>query len=462
MKLLFIENRYTTWVYANVARHLQSMGYEIHWLVQNPMFTPNMGEIHLLSFPKSKYIQKSSSNFDWLTKKDRGIVHFKGNNNHYGHYEREISKYISCIKPLVVFGEATQFHELLAIKSCKEMGILYLSPNGTRYPPDRTVFYAYDTLVPVGGDERPLNDFEIDRMLCAIRDRKVIPSYMKPSNTKQSNIALLKSADKIRILWGWLKGERYITPSLKKKIELNWFRHSAQNDWELVATTQKKIWNKLSKKDKPWVLYPLQMQPESNIDVWGSPWNNQTEIVRRAAQSLLPLGAVLVIKPNPKSKYEINQDLINLVRSSSNIIALSHKTQMINIFTKAPLVMTVTGTVLIERIFFGKPVACLGNHEMTNYPGVYSLNTPEDICDAVKAVIHRKINVATQEDAKNLLKFFYNTSYKSKIWDPIINPENMSSDNVQALAEAFKDVIVKIDSNPEVYKKYIKGNFSLQ
>jgi len=52
MRILFVENRYTTWIFSIVAKELAQSGHEIHWIVQNPIFSPKIGNIHLLPFPK--------------------------------------------------------------------------------------------------------------------------------------------------------------------------------------------------------------------------------------------------------------------------------------------------------------------------------------------------------------------------------------------------------------------------
>ena len=52
-----------------------------------------------------------------------------------------ISNAIEKIKPDLVFGESTLFHELLVINACKSRGILYLHPSSCRYPTNRFSFY---------------------------------------------------------------------------------------------------------------------------------------------------------------------------------------------------------------------------------------------------------------------------------------------------------------------------------
>jgi len=71
------------------------------------------------------------------------------------------------------------------------------------------------------------------------------------------------------------------------------------------------------------ILYPLQMQPEANIDVWGRKYNNQLQLIRQLVGAA-PEDVYLVVKPNPKSKYELSSDLIDYAEKNERIIVIHH------------------------------------------------------------------------------------------------------------------------------------------
>lgn len=443
MKLLFVENRYATWVYAAVAQQLEKLGHEIHWLVQNPVFKPAFGCVHIMPFPSNLTGKVNAPDeYQWLARTDRGVLHFGATGAHYPHYDEHVQEHLQRIKPDVIFGEATEFHELLVIRHAKTIGIPYLSPNVTRYPADRLAFFAYDTLEPVGGDGSILSDAEADQMLEDIRQRKVVPSYMRPAATRHRLLPLLKIADKMRITWGWMHGERYITPSPLRKLALYAAQKKARSEWEAHAAAQTGQWTELKTSKTPWVLYALQMQPEGNIDVWGSPWNDQAETIRSAAASLAAVGATLVVKPNPKSKYEMNDRLHQVVNSTPNVVALPHATPMLDVFPFAPLVLSVTGTILMECIFSSKPVACLGKHAMAHYPGVKQISRPELIAGVLQSAERGELLVATVEQARNLIKQLHSSSYSATIWDPVAKPNFETQGTLQALTNVFGHMLL--------------------
>ncbi|WP_157272477.1 hypothetical protein [Azonexus hydrophilus] len=436
MKILFIENRYATLIWDAVARQLEARGHEIYWIIQNPMFMPTVGEKHLLSFPSASEKNQDES-LSWLRDVDRGVRWFGGDGSHWHPYNKRIRKILESVRPDVVFGEPTQFHEQLTLENARQMGIRFLSPIGTRYPAGRLHFFDYDTINPVGGEGVNLNDSELENMLDAIVERKVVPSYMKVVSQPLLKKKWGKLKNKLLITTGWLMGERYVTPSPLTKMRLERAHAIRCLDWEGFSQLQLPE----SLKNRPWVLYPLQMQPEVNIELWGKPWSYQTQIIKRAAQSLEKLGAVLVVKPNPKSKYELSDDLCDLVKNTPNIIALSHKTPMKAVFPQAPLLMTVTGTVTLECIFAGKPIAVLGNHAMTQYAGLEVMSQPEDIASVMEKVLTQRVKVATRDDAKSILNYLYTKSYPVTLWHQLDRPELMTERNVNALTDAFEDVL---------------------
>jgi hypothetical protein len=456
MRILFIENRSATWLWAEVAKRLSRQGHEIHWLVQNRLFKPDSGKAHTLSMPNEKDMVASSDIDPYMEIRagDRGVLHFGLEGNHYRHFDLQIGAVFDDIRPDVVFGEVTQFQELLAIRHSRRHKIPYLSPSGTRYPVNRMCFFVYDTLDPIGGEGKELSDADAEDMLSAITERKIVPSYMLKIPSIAWKSKFLRAYSHSIVLASWMLGERYITPSPLRKIFLERTRARIYKCWESVAV--RKLPHYLA--NAPWVLYPLQMQPESNIDVWGRPWNDQCEIIERSARALLEIGGYLVVKPNPKSKYELSEALCNLAKKNSNIIFMSHDVSMREIFKSAPLVLTVTGTVLMECIFAGKPIACLGTHSMSRYPGVTALQMPEEIAAILQEAQLGNIVGATRAEAIALLKFLYRTSYPAQIWDPITRPDLTNSHEIDVLSNAFMDVLKVLEKDDtQVFRQELQA-----
>jgi len=432
MRVLLIENRCVTSIWDIVAGKLIRFGFDVHWIVQNPKYLPRNGVVHIIPFPKKQKINEDR-NYDWLRGVDRGVRWFGGSGWHWSVYGDLIEKKISEISPDVICGEATEFHELIAIQVAKERRIQYVVPMDARYPVGRIMFFKYDTLDCIGGDGEKLSEDEAEKMLESIVNRQISPLYMGSTARCSVKLKVDLQLERLRLVLGWIQGERFITPSPFKKLELEIQHFRNVRLWESVAHND--IPKNLS--DVPWVLYPMQMQPESNIELYGRPWTDQVEIIRRASSALKSIGGVMVVKPNPKSKYELSNELISLIKNSENIFPLSHNVSMKSIFTRIPIVLTVTGTIALESVFSSKSVAVLGDHFLSKIHGVQSIKCPEEIVGLVNRFSSADNSAATRSEAIEVLKQLYFNSYNAKIWDPLRQPENNIEFNYEILFKAF-------------------------
>ena len=434
MKLLFVENRYATVIWSEVAQHLSTAGHEIHWIVQNPVFRPQFGVVHQLPFPhriRASHVPVETD-LNAVKYPDRSVTYYGRTRAHHGPYRRAINRLIGELLPDVVFGEQTQIHELLAIEAAKALQIPYLCPTATRYPVDRMTFCVNDTMQTIGGSGDRLADSEAREMLGAIRERRVVPSYMRAPQMRRWRRALHRAQDKARITWGWLRGERYLTPSPWRKFRLD--RRHAENRraWESFAREGSD-----DVRGGKWVLYPLQMQPEANIEVWGYPWHDQVEILRRVADTLAESGTTLIVKPNPKSKYEMSRALCELCASHPAIVPMSHRVKMHELLPRATAVLSVTGTVILEAAFARKPVAVLGDHDLARIPGVRSIAAPEEIHGVLLEVTEDRYPYADEQELIAYLRRLYAESYPGTPFDPVNQPELATESNLRALCESF-------------------------
>lgn len=439
MRLLFIENRYATRIYTAAAVHLQRDGHEVHWLVQNPFFAPKSGTVHQLRFPRAADLETPGADplFDRLQQSDRSVRYFGGQPLHYAHFRREVDIVFNAVKPDVVFGECTQLHELLAIDACRRRGVPYLFPTSTRYPPGRMCFMLEDSMNTVGGCGQDMPEDQARELIERVNHRSIAPSYMNVAPKRMLRSALRSARDKVLITSAWLLGERYLTPSPWRKVVVDIQHKRARQRWASLGERRP------MDKEKPYLLYPLHMQPESSVDVWGLPWNNQAEIVRRAAASIEPLGWQLLVKPNPKPKYEIDDRLIAVVTSTGNIVPVPENVSMSALFPSAQGILSVCGTVLLEAVFAGKPALALGDHAMAQYPGVTALANP----DEVALGLHRaaeKLRSTNATVAVQLVQSLYRNSYAVELFDPFNQLERINEKFGVSLATAFADVLAKL------------------
>ena len=436
MKILFVENRYKTGLWEVIAREYEKEGHEIHWMVQNHFFKPSFGNIVVLPYPKKvKLTKEYTPEIKKIIQGNRGINYFGIRSDDFIFwYEKEIENAVEKTQPDLVFGEPTLFHELLVINACKKRNILFLHPSTTRYPNNRFSFYLYDTQEPYKGSGDEMTIKKAFQTVEAIASRKALPDYMTVLRYKLTRLDWLK--DKIRLSLAYYLGERYNTPSPFYKRKIN--AHYAQNvlKWEEFAVEPSEINSDFH------VLYAMQMQPEANIDVWGYPNNNQTEVIKRILKDLKG-SEKLVIKPNPKSKYEISEDLLELVQSNpEQIIALNHSSKMTDVWTKIKAVVTITGTISIECIFDNMPLIMLGSALHTQQKNCYHLLAGDSMEPVFNQIQKGTFPKLTNEEKVTYLQQLMKTSFEGTNGDGLHNLHYIiDKKNLTNLLKGYKAMV---------------------
>ena len=437
MKIIFLENRHKTFFWKKIAQNLSNK-HEIHWLIQNKNFFPsNENRIHFIKYPKNNISYNIKNDVEEIIKIDRQINHFqKKDRSYFYYYDEKINDLLLKIEPDIVFGESTAFHELLTINNCKKLNIKYLNPSSSRYPKGRFAFYENDTLKPFEGSKEEMSEYEINQLISEIIEHKTLPDYMKLKKTSLFE----RLNDKILKIHSYYSGEIFNTPNPIIKLAK-----------ERTKKKLLKLWDKLSKQfdlidvnNNLIILYPLQFQPESNIDVWGKKYRDQVKLIK-SISDIIPKNSLLLVKPNPKSHYEVDNKLIELINSRKNIIAINKSTNMESILKITNLVITVTGTIAIESIIKNIPVVTLVN----------TINNKAENCIFIESIsknlpyIIEKIqkNNFPQINHKQKMDFISKLnmiSYKGLIGDPFLDKKCISDDNIEDMTVAFNKILKTI------------------
>ncbi|WP_417859716.1 hypothetical protein [Winogradskyella sediminis] len=435
MKLLFIENRYKTHLLEAVSQAL-SPKHDVYWIVQNHSFKPKNGNCCVIPYPSNNALKTVKPNYkidyDKIIESDRQINFFKKQeSNYFYYYGNQIANCLLSIKPDFVFGEATAFHELLTVELCKEFNIQYLNPTTCRYPTGRFSFYNYESLEPFKGSNEVLDRASALEIISSINDRSIKPDYMKMSSLSKESI--LK--DKLKIMKSYLSGERFNTPSPIVKWKLERQKEESIKRWYTVAI------NAID-SSKTAILFPMHMQPESNIDVWGRPYRDQFNTIKNIHKSLLK-DQVLYVKPNPKSKYELSDALIDYIQKHDNIQAIRHDVTMNQIFDDIDLVTTITGTIAIECILTNKPVVTLVETINNKAKNCLFADDFEKLQTYFKLIVTNSFPKISDDEKVDFLNMLNKLSFKGIITDPHNNPNCVSEENIGNIKKAFEAVLGK-------------------
>ncbi|WP_422349614.1 hypothetical protein [Flagellimonas sp.] len=385
----------------------------------------------MLKYPRGRKMERHRN--DYIKKVisiDRQLRFFdKTSTEHFYYYDVKICEAIDKIRPDIVFGEPTAFHHLITLEICRQRDILYLFPGSCRYPINRFAFYKYDSLEPYMGSMELMDKATAVKTIEQIVSRKSPPNYMVLPKISYKD----KIADKAKVLRGFLEGERNNTPPPLIKVKKNKLNKLNLEKWDEIGIKELDT-------SKFIMVFPLHMQPESSIDVWGRKYSDQNHTIKEIAKQL-GAGEILYIKPNPKSSFEINEELIDLVRKTNNIKALHSTIGMNAIFNSVDLFINVVGTIAIECVLANKPIISLVKTYFNDTENSFNISSFDEIPEIVKTVQNKNHRKYSNEEKIDYINRLNAVSYKGVIADTFLNKNCVEKSNIDNLHEAFLHVI---------------------
>lgn len=437
MRILFIENREKTRFWSAIAARLEANGHVVAWAVQNPMFADGLpGRVFVMPFPAPALAVAAWDPEEWpLLATDRGRQYFESGHAHYSHYEAQYRAIFDSFQPGLVLGEGTLFHELLAVAEARRRSIPYFHPSAERYPQDRFCFFHDVTQEAYAGEGYQYPDEEALSYAQRVAEGREALVYMR----KRGRIGLMLR----KLEWAWtrgrvffarLRGERYNTPGALLK-------------WRLERRVKQRLaqWQSLERPveaGEQAILYPMQMAPEANIDVWGRPYNDQIDVMRRIVAAA-PANVKLAIKCNPKPKYEMSDELLAFARSEPRVILLPAAMRMPDAMAQCIGAITICGTVGFEAVF-GRGRCISVRHPVIaeNCPD-HAAATPEE---AVRKLLGEpRSGIGSPVLGARLLQAIARRSYPGYISDPFSSRACLAPENVAKVAQGVEQLVIHIE-----------------
>lgn len=410
-------------------------------MVQNPAYRSftSAGAIHLLPFPDSSQTEDGQFGDDWVSENfpdlvgDRGRRYFHRNCGHYEHYDAAIGQLLDHLQPDAVIGEPTLFHELLAVAHCRRRNIPYLHPTATRYPGGRFTVFSGDTQHCLWRSGDRMGAAEARNLTESIASNHMLPTYMvRKRGMAQARAKLAILAAQAMAWTGQLRGERFNTPSLSRKREL---------DRRLQANLAR--WKSLQKvpaEPGRTLLYPLQMQPEANLDVWGRAHLDQVATI----QTMLAASrddVAIAVKANPKSKYEVSDGLLKLAEIEPRVCLLPLDMPMPSAQAASIGALTVTGTVGFEAVFGkGRTLSLCHPVLESDFPNFHA----RSVTDGVDRLLYDpKAGQGGIASGIRLLQVFMDQSFPGLINEPLYDARCIEPANVNRVADVLEAMILR-------------------
>jgi Capsule polysaccharide biosynthesis protein len=138
--------------------------------------------------------------------------------------------------------------------------------------------------------------------------------------------------------------------------------------------------------DERFCLYALHTQPESSIDVQGSYFSDQLELIRHIARSL-PCTHALYVKVHPTDLDGKSLDFYRRVKAIPSVVLVDYNVDSRSLLNRTSLVFALTGTIAYEAGLMRKPVIVFARNFFNALPTVYRCDAPAELPQLIVDVL---------------------------------------------------------------------------
>ena len=145
-------------------------------------------------------------------------------------------------------------------------------------------------------------------------------------------------------------------------------------------------------KIKNFAYMPLLLQPEENMDLISTEFNNQIETARQIAMNL-PSDMTLVVRDHPDMHNKRPPSYLKKIQNLPNVKLIDYRISNPSVLQKTKIVIAASGTSIFEAAILEVPVIQLGKLGTTqNLPNVTSHSEIKSLKEKVKTVLNSKID----------------------------------------------------------------------
>ncbi len=165
-------------------------------------------------------------------------------------------------------------------------------------------------------------------------------------------------------------------------------------------------------KDKKYVFYALQDEPETNFQGRSPEYFYQMSCILSLSRDL-PADTYLVVKEHIASIGKRPKEFYNQISELKNVIFINFKEKGIDIVSRARIVVTICGTVGFEAALMGVPVISFGRHNFYNLlKNVTVIKNEDELRPAIDNLLNRPLKKdLAKKEAENLLSVILHNSF---------------------------------------------------
>lgn len=461
-RIVFLGNQTRTEFLRRVSERMDRTATRVSWIVVNAEQRDALLKDHapedLLYLPLSLPLDACAEapiNINDLLFSDRRLKYIMPTGKRYlKAIQPAIRAFLDADLPTLVVGEVTYSYEVVAhrlatsyLPHCRWASLFH-----TRMPPNHFAFYEDEAF-----------SREVWKVPQTPQDEAILP---EESGEKLSYAQLNRNISKHFSSTGFLlsKLKRFFSkagydpedPTLKSNTRLDKLRKNLPFLVNRITYTWvPKVGVEAIRACKGrTVIFPLHLQPESNIDTCGRYWDNQTETILKIWRQLGPADT-LFIKEHPVAIGNRGYGFYKRLLAYPNLYLLHHAAHVPDVLAEMDYVFTIAGTMGMEFAFAGGKVLCLAP---TTYDRLENVVRPT-IADFRRC---------------NTIDDLYDTmlAEKTGAWDPATfqshmahyawpgdaagdlnaNPDSWSDQNLARVAWALQSVLSRLDGSDRAPK----------
>lgn len=306
--------------------------------------------------------------------------------------ERERPDYLFCT---VVAGIGS----LLLFNIAKKMGIkarmIMPTKVGTRY----TISSSYENFTEIDMEfdrlkksgERAGNYEQAERVLAEFRRNpqtyaKIINHYLRRAKSVRQFDFLLPS--KLKVYFRWLFGRIKYFLSEEDRRDYTYIKTLPKikdQIWRKLRALRGvgDLYDKIDPEHEDFAYFPLHLEPEAVLHLYGYRYTNQLEVIKQVARSL-PIHFKLYVKDHPRMVGFRPRRYYRELKKIPNVKLLDPQINTLQFLARAKLVTVITGSVGWEALQLRVPVITFGGVFFNKLSMVRHCDSYEKLSDIIK------------------------------------------------------------------------------
>lgn len=188
-------------------------------------------------------------------------------------------------------------------------------------------------------------------------------------------------------------------------------------------------------KDR-YFLYPLISIGEvSNHSFMGLGYADQLSVIKNIASCLPPWGT-LYVKEHATMYADRAFSFYRALKRIPHVKLISPNVDTFGLIRNSEGICTLGGTTGFEAFLAGIPVLLFGEPWYRKFPGVYKVDTAEQLAEYLQH--NNKLKCAKEEEKINILYALYEISFDGVKWP---QPNTTSAENITNMAEGFRGYV---------------------